>query len=131
MRESRHSFTTNAVGYKFFGELSVGKGRQRLHVLVMNPMVVVLRRNIASLIRIVRSVKLRHPMDSRGLVNTSGGQQSEMDSTAPGHSQAASIMEQVGDEGAASMMPKTTADQPPVAQEKKKQRQFDFSMSVS
>ena len=71
-------------------------------------------------------------MDSKGLVNTSGGQQSEMDSTAPGHSQAASIMEQAGVEGAASMMmPKTTADQLPVAQEKKKQRQFDFSMSVS
>lgn len=93
----------------------------------MNPMTGLLRRNIASLIRRVRSVKPRHPMDSGGLVNTPG-QQSEMVSIAPGHSQADSIME---DEGAASMVPKITADQPPAAQEKKKQRKFDFSMSVS
>ena len=93
----------------------------------MNPMTGLPRRNIAVLIRRVRLVKPRHPMDSGRLVNTPG-QQSEMISTAPDHSQAASIME---DEGAATMVPKITADQPPVAQEKKKQRKFDFSMSVS
>jgi hypothetical protein len=40
-------------------------------------------------------------------------------------------MEPAEDEGAASMeIPTTTGDQP-VSQEKKKPRQFDFSMSVS
>jgi hypothetical protein len=98
----------------------------------MNPMVGVVRRNIASLIRRGISVKLGHPMDSGGLVNTPGGQQSEMDSTARDHPhQAATIMEPAEDEGAASMeIPKPTGGQP-VSQEKKKPRQFDFSMSVS
>ena len=122
-----------------FGELGVGKGRQRRYVLAMNPMIGVLRRNIVSLIRRGRSLTLRHPMDTEELVSTSGQQSvTEMVSMTPsGHSQSPpaaegsmeTAQEDRGREGeeAASITP--TAGQP-VSQEKKKPRQFDYSMSV-
>ena len=102
----------------------------------MNPMVGVLRRNIVSLIRKGRSVELSHPMDSGGLVNTLEQQSGTVTTgTAQDHPQstAASVMEPAEDSGheeAALTTPESTTGQP-ASQEKKKQRQFDFSMSVS
>ena len=120
---------------KLFRELWVGKGRQRRYVQAMNPMVGVLRRNIASLIRRGRSVKLRHPMDSEGVGSTSGQRSvTEMVPTTPAEGSTKLAQENKGhEEEAASIMtglPESTAGQPAAAQEKKKQRQFDFSMSV-
>ena len=123
---------------KLFRELWVGKGRQRRYVQAMNPMVGVLRRNIASLIRRGRSVKLRRPMDSEGVGSTSGQRSvTEMVPTTPAEGSTKLAQEDRGHHGheeeAASIMiglPESTAGQPATAQEKKKQRQFDFSMSV-
>ena len=122
---------------KLFRELWVGKGRQWRYVQAMNPMVdILLRRNIASLIRRGGSVKLRRPMDSEGVGSTSGQRSvTEMVPTTPaeGSTKPVAQEDRGHEEEAASIMiglPESTAGQPAAAQEKKKQRQFDFSMSV-